>query len=117
MHCMKCGTKLPEGQVFCDSCLEEMERYPVRPGTAVHLPQRSQLEQAKKTAPKKKASPQEETAAKLRRIIVWLTVLVAALSICLGVAAVVLVEHFQEADPDETIGQNYSTITPHDPTQ
>lgn len=117
MHCMKCGTKLPEGQVFCDSCLEEMERYPVRPGTAVHLPRRSQQEQVKKAAAKKKASPQEETATKLRRVILWLTILVAALSICLGVAAVVLVQHLQAADPEETIGQNYSTITPHDPTQ
>ena len=40
MSCMKCGKEVSEGQVFCEECLTEMERYPVKPGTPVLLPHR-----------------------------------------------------------------------------
>ena len=31
MYCMRCGRELKEGQVFCKSCRELMDRYPVPP--------------------------------------------------------------------------------------
>ena len=37
MQCMKCGMEVPEGQVFCNGCLEVMDKYPVKPGTPVHI--------------------------------------------------------------------------------
>ena len=40
MNCVKCGREIPEDQVFCEICLTEMENYPVKPGTAVHIPPR-----------------------------------------------------------------------------
>ncbi len=111
MHCMKCGTKLADDQVFCDNCLSGMENYPVRPGTAVHLPQRPQPD-AKKAAVKKKAPTAEETVAKLRALVRWLLFLVFVLAVCVGISAYLLIQHAQEAKPQETLGQNYSTIAP-----
>ena len=41
MTCMKCGVEIPENQVFCDSCLSVMNRYPVKPDAHIHLPKRA----------------------------------------------------------------------------
>ena len=40
MYCMKCGREIEDGQAFCGDCLAVMEKYPVKPGTAVILPKR-----------------------------------------------------------------------------
>lgn len=113
---MKCGVKLNSDQVFCDSCLAEMERYPVASSTAVHLPRRRETEAPKKTAPRKKTAAPEETVAKLRKAVIWLVGLVLILAIALGVTVTMLVQNLQSDQPDETIGKNYSTISPNDPT-
>jgi len=59
MSCMKCGKETDGGQVFCDSCLEVMERYPVKPDTVVQLPPARTLSSDKKNARKKELSPKE----------------------------------------------------------
>lgn len=48
MHCMKCGRKTEDSHVFCPDCLTEMEKYPVKPGTVVKLPQHPTTPAAKK---------------------------------------------------------------------
>lgn len=48
LHCMKCGQKVEESCVFCPDCLAEMEKYPIKPGTVVRLPQRTAAPAAKK---------------------------------------------------------------------
>ena len=45
---MKCGKKLGSSQVFCDECLEMMEKNPVKPGTVVKLPNRPVVSMTKK---------------------------------------------------------------------
>ena len=39
-RCLKCRREIAEGQVFCDDCLAQMKKYPVKPGTPVNLPKR-----------------------------------------------------------------------------
>lgn len=114
MNCMKCGTTLSKDQVFCESCLAEMEKYPVRPGTAVHLPRRNTTDAAKKATVKKKAPTAEDKLRKMRIAVLWLSALVLVLSIALGAAVIFLSQHIHSGNPDETIGQNYSTISPED---
>ena len=41
MKCLKCGQKVSTEQFFCESCLKDMERHPVDPGTPVMIPTRS----------------------------------------------------------------------------
>ena len=31
MNCLKCGREIEEGQVFCNDCLVQMAKYPVKP--------------------------------------------------------------------------------------
>ena len=63
--CMKCGRELKPGAVFCDHCQAEMEKYPVKPGIVVLLP--NQHNTQPKPAPRRKhpAIPVEEQVAKL----------------------------------------------------
>lgn len=63
MFCMKCGKETEEDRVFCPSCLQVMERYPIKPDAAVHLPKRPPRPTEKK-APRKK----EPTVAELRQL-------------------------------------------------
>ena len=51
MQCMKCGLEIPDGQVFCDGCLEMMDKYPVKPDTPVHILPRKPLEKAQRKTP------------------------------------------------------------------
>ena len=61
MNCMKCGVEIPEGQVFCDHCLELMKEYPIRPGVHIHLSKRAEdVGGPQKPAKKKRAPSQEE---------------------------------------------------------
>lgn len=83
MKCMKCGTAVPSDQVFCESCREEMDRYPVRPGTPIQLPNHPEKNYAKNIH-KKNRKP-EETVANLRALIFWLILLIVALGVALGI--------------------------------
>ena len=107
MHCMKCGAELKISGAFCENCLADMEKYPVRPGTVVQLPRRREVSVIKKP-PKRHVPSIEEQLKYLRKCIMILTVL---LVVC--IAAIVLMfkptmhyvrdEHFE-------IGQNYSSV-------
>lgn len=87
MKCMKCGTTISSDQVFCESCREEMERYPVKPGTPIQLPTRP--EKALKTTHKRVRKP-EEIIANQRAFIFWLILLIVALGVALGICIYML---------------------------
>ena len=38
MNCMKCGRETKEDAVFCEDCLDHMNRHPVPPNTLVYVP-------------------------------------------------------------------------------
>ena len=57
---MKCGKETDSGQVFCDSCLETMKQYPVKPDTVVQVPPPRYLGQDKKSSRKKELTPKEQ---------------------------------------------------------
>ena len=112
MNCIKCGRDIGEDQVFCETCLTEMENYPVKPGTAIHIPARNE-EEPKKAPVKKKPvpSPSEQVLRlkkKLHRTRVWLVVLML---LCGGLCF--LAGWFlADTDVQQVLGQNYSTAEP-----
>jgi len=110
MNCMKCGREIQEGQVFCTDCLKVMEKYPVRPGTAVHLPKRPAYSPIRRVMPKRKAIPPEEMVKKQRKIIRRLSVALTIMSILAALMAYPAVQHLLENE-DFLKGQNYSVIT------
>ena len=111
--CPKCGRNAAENMAFCDECLAETEKYPVKPGVVVLLPQH---EKAQKPSRRRSNSiPPEEQLAKLKKRITSLTL---ALILALGAAGILgwmaATDYLQEA-PVKLPGQNYSSETPANP--
>ena len=110
MQCMKCGRDLQPGQVFCEECLEEMEKYPVKPGTVVLLPH-YQRPYAQPKKPQKRVIPLEEQFRKVKkrnRVLAWVLAATITLAIGLGCLATAL---YVEYDGKFLPGQNYSVKT------
>ena len=108
MGCMKCGRDIAPGQTFCQKCLEEMERYPVKPGTPLIIPSRRQ-DSARRAAPRRKNLSPEEQVKRLRkanRILSLLLALSLMIAVFLGYIAVLHMMEEERFLP----GQNYSSI-------
>lgn len=111
MYCLKCGKEVYEDQVFCSDCLSLMEKYPVKPGTAILLPRRREGNVASRPVSRRKTLTAEEQIRKLRRIVRNLVILwvITFLMLCAmsfpGIAYLMEQERFG-------LGQNYSLITP-----
>ena len=108
MNCMKCGRKTENEQVFCQDCLQVMEKFPVRPGTVVLLPRRREPSVIKKSI-KRHVPSAEEQVKILRKRVMKLTLL---LIMCI-IAIVLMYKPTMHYVLDEhvEIGQNYSTMT------
>lgn len=116
MNCLKCGREIGENQFFCTDCLIQMEKYPVKPGTAVILPNRSQ------TTPVRKAGTyfrpvlsQEEQLRVLKRRIRRLTVSLAV-TLLLFAGLAFYTAHLLQSQARPKTGQNYSSITASEST-
>lgn len=87
MACMKCGKEVSGEQVFCDACLEDMEKYPVKPGTPVLLPSRPAQAAVHKRAGHRVRKPEEQIAG-LKKWIIWLFVFCGLLMAALALSIV-----------------------------
>ena len=114
MNCLKCGREIDAQDVFCSQCLKDMEKYPVKPGTAVHIPARREESAAPKPQPRKKTVTPEQQVVKLRKKVRSLTVtLILVLALFAG-AVVGGLELLKNAYESLPLGQNYSAAS--DPT-
>lgn len=115
MQCMKCGREIPGGQVFCDACLDDMEKYPVKPGTAFYLPSRGETEPSKKQPQHRRpaSQPEEQVVQLKKRLKRTRTALVLAWLLLLGFIGAG-VWYFYEEEDVFLPGQNYSSIVTPD---
>ena len=107
MNCVKCGREIPEDQVFCEHCLAEMERYPVNPDTAIHIPARPQEEIVKKPVKRKHIPTAEELLLKTRKKLRRNRITVVMLLLICGVLSFVVGQMVLELDFQRLVGQNY----------
>ena len=91
MSCMKCGKEVSEDQVFCEECLAEMDKYPVKPGTPLLLPSRPREAVVHKRSHRKIRKPEEQLSS-LRKWVSVLCVLCWILLIGLTVAVMVIMQ-------------------------
>jgi len=108
--CMKCGRELKPGQVFCDGCLADMEKHPVKPGVVVLLPDHKAA--AQRAAARRRyptVSPEEQISrlrARVKRL--WIALaLVSALAA--GAGWLVVNDWLTQDDGSLLPGQNYSS--------
>ena len=113
MKCMRCGRDTTDQQVFCDDCLADMVRHPVKPDVAVYLPSRRPAEpQRKQIRHRKKDLSAEELVPILRSRIWILSAAVVILMLMLGAAAagVWFANNPTTDEKIPNIGQNYQTV-------
>ena len=109
MNCVKCGREIGEDRVFCELCLAEMEQYPVKPGTAIHIPARETQEENKKQ-PKKKPTPSPaEQILRLRKRVRRLRVALALALLLCGGLCFLAGQAIKELDFQRLLGQNFRT--------
>ena len=87
-----------------------MDQYPVKPGTAVHLPKRKELPTGKKAAPRKRAPSPEEQIETLKRSLRKVRIFATILLVALSLVSVLLVREFANSEAP-AIGQNYTIDT------
>lgn len=111
MNCMRCGREIPLGQAFCKECLEDMERYPVKPDAPVQLPPPPPPvhNKARSAHPRKSKKPEEQIAA-LRKVI-RIQSLVLALILLLFGASLFYFSKKLEQKKTYLPGQNYHSVT------
>lgn len=116
MQCMKCGREIPAGQVFCEGCLADMEKYPVKPGTAIQLPARREEPPVKKQPSRRRTlSPEEQVKVLKRRL--WIVCIILTLVLALLAGGLYLsLDYIRENFGKPLPGQNYSTAETTAPT-
>ena len=115
MNCYRCGRETVNEQVFCEKCLKTMQKYPIKPGTAVQLPDRKALERQASPVIRRQPSA-EELVPQLRKTVRILVAAVSLLSITLGLTAWLLVRsslNVQLPAPGN-MGRNYTAVEPED---
>ncbi len=109
MYCLRCGREAEEEQVFCSACRENMEQYPVKPGTPIHLPRRQTAVSIKKKSRRKRLLPPEEQVLHLKKSLRRTRVFVALLILLLGL--VIGAGYWYFSQNDTNIGRNYNIDT------
>jgi hypothetical protein len=110
MNCVKCGREIESDQAFCQFCLEEMEHYPVKPGTVVYIPKHFEEEVEKKPHVRRKLPPTpEQQIKKLKRKVVWLRILLVLALLFCGALSLLASQMVTELDFYRFLGKNYST--------
>ena len=97
---MKCGAEIKGEQVFCDDCLTQMARYPVRPNVVVQLPPRQDTPSARKRKPQKKERDLAEQNRHLRSWVRWLCLLLVVALLGFGLMAFLLLRFLDQRDAE-----------------
>ena len=92
VSCMRCGKETEVDQVFCDECLTDMERHPVKPGTPIQLPQRETRTVVKRSSFKLAASKWQDKIFRLKYTIFWLSMIIILLTAALVLALGMLLQ-------------------------
>ena len=118
MNCVRCGKETEGKAVFCPECLEEMERYPVKPGTIIHIRQRPEADTQKPVRKKRELSTEQQLKNAVD-LIQFLVVLLMGMFTTLVLTGVLLyyslsqaISHPQPEGTQPLTGRNYSTVIP-----
>ena len=108
MNCLKCGCETDEKQVFCDNCLKEAEKYPIKPGTTIYIPAAPAQPVEKRAARAPRAIAPEAQIQRLRRTVQVLLWVLTALLIAFALTTMMLIHMIEQRD-QAPIGQNFGT--------
>ena len=108
--CMKCGRELKSGQVFCDGCLADMEKHPVKPGVVVLLPDHKAAAQRAAVRRKYSNVSPEEQISRLKGRVKRLRIALVLVSLLAVAAGLLMFFHWRSSNDTSLLpGQNYSS--------
>ena len=110
MHCLKCGTQTIGDRVFCDNCLETMDKHPVKPGTPVQIPKRLTAAEVKRNSSRKKALTPEEQLERMQKAVKWLVLTIITLLLALTLSVLLLFQSIEAKSEAPATGQEYTPI-------
>lgn len=114
MNCLRCARETTQQQVFCDACLSDMARHPVKSDTPIYLPVRKPQEAPRKQYRwHKKERTDEEMVVILRKRLRFVTAVCLVLFMLLSAAVIgVWMAKKQGAEIEiPNIGQNFQSVT------
>lgn len=113
MNCLRCARETSGQQVFCDACLDDMARHPVKSDTPIYLPVRKVSVAPNNKRRHRRERTAEEIVPILRKRIRVLTALVVILAMMLAAAVtgVWLAKRQGAGLSIPEIGQNFQSIT------
>lgn len=104
MKCIKCGKDTSGSAVFCDECLDDMARHPVKRGTPLILPKRDRVQPVKHSR-KRTLKPEQQVSnlkTTIRLLVALVVVLIAALT-----ASILLLLHVAEETQTQLIPADF----------
>ena len=107
MSCLKCGRSAEYPQVFCEECLADMEKNPVKPGTPIYIPAQPAMLVQKK--PKAKVVEPEEQIRRMRVSLRWMRFSLAVLLAALGVTIWLNIQLLNQRD-EAPVKQHYTVV-------
>ncbi len=114
VNCIKCGRETRGEQSFCEDCVLEMEKYPVKPNTYVKLPERRVPPSYRRSIKRRTVNSEEQIRVlkhKVRRLTMGLLLcLVLMAGMMYYIVTHVMQNHYKP-------GQNYTVITTTEETQ
>ena len=113
MGCLRCGRETADHQVFCNACLDDMARHPVKSDTPIYLPVRKSNAAPKKRRRYKRERSAEEMVVILKKRVRALTAIAIILFMMLSAAATGAWLAIKQgaALTIPNIGQNFRIVT------
>ena len=111
VYCMKCGRETKEDAVFCEECLDYMDRHPVPPNTLVYVPSEKDRAAVKKQST---AHPVASTDEQIKRLNQKVHALGLLFALALGMAVffgLLSVDALHDLNVSNFMGKNYTAIT------
>lgn len=108
MNCMKCGIELKTDGIFCPECLEEMEKYPVKPNITIQLPIRRPSTVSRKKIRRQRHIKPEDQIRHLKKVRNLLCGTLIFVLLAFAALSVLTIRMINSGD-DSGIGQNYET--------
>lgn len=108
MACLKCGKEVSSGQVFCEECLLEMDKYPVKPGTPVMLPNRLAAPVVHKHRLHRRQRKPEEQLSVYKNWLTFFCVFCCVLTVALTLSVMLNLQLMGNKNINILPGQNYT---------
>ena len=111
MYCLKCGRDTGSDNVFCVRCLTEMEKHPIKPGTAINLPSQNPADAPMRPV-RYRMQTAEEQVQRLTRQVRGLSFLLIVLALLFAMVSAVLIYTLQSQKPAlaADMGRNYTAV-------